>query len=132
MVSYKENQVALRLIRDNFPKSLLWEFNSPHMKQSKQVYIQNVTTKSLVRKTVRFSLQSNIICLEHMRKLENDYIKRYGDFHSFPQFLKRQKIFRTQFVKTKNIDGQENMVTIFHTLRSCPAISGREICLLYK
>ena len=132
MVSYKENQVALRLIRDNFPKSLLWEFNSPHMKQSKQVYIQNVTTKSLVRKAVRFSLQSNTICLDHMKKMENEYIKRYGDFHSFPQFLKRQKIFRTQFVKTKNMDGQENMVSIFHTLRSCPAISGREISLLYK
>jgi hypothetical protein len=132
MVTFQENQVALRLIRDNFPKSLLWEYNLPHMKQSKQVYIQNVTTKSLVRKTVRFSLQSNTICLEHMKQMESAYIKKYGEFHSFPQFLQRQKIFKTHFVKTKNMDGQENTVNIFHTLRSCPATSGREISLLYQ
>ena len=132
MVTFQENQVALRLIRDNFPQSLLWEYNLPHMKQSKQVYIQNVTTKSLVRKTVRFSLQSNTICLEHMKKMECAYIKKYGEFHSFPQFLQRQKIFKTSFVKTKDMDGQETTINIFHTLRSCPATSGREISLLYQ
>jgi hypothetical protein len=132
MVNYKEGQAALRLIRDNFPRSLLWEWNTPHMKQKKQVYIQNVTTKSLVRKSVRFSLQSSLVCLGQMKILEDQYIKRHRNFHSFPQFLKRQNIFRTQFVKTKSTDGQENVVSIYHALRSCPVISGREVCLLDK
>ena len=132
MVNYKEGQAALRLIRDNFPRSLLWEWNTPHMKQKKQVYIQNVTTKSLVRKSVRFSLQSSRVCLGQMKILEDQYIKRHRNFHSFPQFLKRQNIFRTQFVKTKCTDGQENVVSIYHALRSCPVISGREVCLLDK
>ena len=47
MVTYKESQTALRLIRENFPKSLLWQFNAPHMKQSKPVYIQNLTTNHI-------------------------------------------------------------------------------------
>ena len=66
MVTFQENQAALRLIHDNFPKSLLWEYNAPHMKQTKPTYLQNLTTKSTIRKTVRFSLQSSTICLEHM------------------------------------------------------------------
>ena len=132
MVTFQENQAALRLIRDNFPKSLLWEFNGPHMKQSKQTYIQNLTTKSLVRKSVRFSLQSNTICLDHMMKMEYEYIKKYGEFHTFPHFLKKHKIFKTSFVRTKDMDGQTALINIFHTLKSCPATSGREISLLYQ
>ena len=132
MVTFQENQAALRLIRDNFPKSLLWEFNGPHMKQSKQTYIQNLTTKSLVRKSVRFSLQSNTICLDHMMKMEYEYIKKYGEFHTFPHFLKKHKIFKTSFVRTKDMDGQTALINIFHTLKSCPATSSREISLLYQ
>ena len=80
MVTFSENQAALRLIHDNFPKSLLWEYNTPHMKQTRPAYIQNLTTKSTKRKSVRFSLHSSTICLEHMIKMEKDYLKKYGDF----------------------------------------------------
>ena len=132
MGTFKENQAALRLIHDNFPKSLLWEFNGPHMKQSKPTYIQNLTTKSAIRKSVRFSLQSNAICLDHMVKMESEYIKKYGEFSTFPHFLKKHKIFKTSFIRTKTIDGQKSIINIFYTLQSCPATSGREISLLYQ
>ena len=104
----------------------------PHEAIKANIYIQNVTTKSFVKKSVRFSLQSNTICLDHMIKMECAYIEKYGEFHSFPQFLQRQKIFKTTFVKTKDMDGQEATINIFHTLRSCPATSGRDISLLYQ
>ena len=132
MVTYKENQTALRLIRENFPKSLLWEFNAPHMKQSKPVYIQNLTTRSPRRKSVRFSLQSSTICLEHMIDMEIDYLKKYGDFSTFPNFLKKYKIFETSNVKTKLSDGQKSLINIFLTLKSCPATSSRELAILYN
>ena len=132
MVTFNENQAALRLIHDNFPKSLLWEYNAPHMKQTKPTYIQNLTTKSTIRKSVRFSLQSNTICLEHMVKMESDYIKKYGEFSSFPHFIKKHKIFKTSFIRTKTTDGQKSIINIFFTLQSCPATSSREISILYK
>jgi hypothetical protein len=132
MVTFKESQAALRLIHENFPKSLLWEYNAPHMKQTKPTYIQNLTTKSTKRKSVRFSLHSSTICLEHMLKMENDYLNRYGDFSLFPDFIKKYKIFKTYNVKTKSSDGQETLINIFLTLQSCPATSSREISILYK
>ena len=52
MVTYKESQTALRLIHDNFPKSLLWQFNAPHMKQSKQVYIQHCLNIKITYKKI--------------------------------------------------------------------------------
>jgi hypothetical protein len=132
IVTFKENQAALRLIHDNFPKSLLWEYNAPHMKQTKPTYIPNLTTKSTIRKSVRFSLQSSTICLEHMVKIESDYIKKYGEFSSFPHFIKKNKIFKTSFIRTKTTDGQISLINIFFTLQSCPATSSREISILYK
>ena len=132
MVTFKENQAALRLIHDNFPKSLLWEYNAPHMKETKPTYIQNLTTKSTIRKSVRFSLQSSTICLKHMVKIESDYIKKYGEFSSFPHFIKKNKIFKTSFIRTKTTDGQISLINIFFTLQSCPATSSREISILYK
>ena len=132
MVTFKESQTALRLIRENFPKSLLWEFNAPHMKQSKPVYIQNLTTRSQRRKSVRFSLQSSTICLDHMIEMEIDYLKKYGDFSTFPDFLKKYKIFKISNIKTKASDGQMSLINILFTLQSCPATSSREISILYK
>ena len=132
MVTFKESQTALRLIRENFPKSLLWEFNAPHMKQSKPVYIQNLTTRSPRRKSVRFSLHSSTICLEHMIDMEIDYLKKYGDFSTFSNFLKKYKIFETSNVKTKLSVGQKSLINIFLTLQSCLAISSRDLAILYN
>ena len=131
MVTFKENQMALRLIRENFPKSLLWEFNAPHMKQSKPIYIQNLTTKSHIKKSVRFSSHSSTICLGHMFNIEMDYLRKYGNFSTYAKFLKNHKIFKTSDVKTKLSDGQRSLINIFLTLQSCPVTSPREIAILY-
>jgi hypothetical protein len=67
-----------------------------------------------------------------MIKMEMNYLKKYGDFSSFPDFLKKYKIFKTSDVKTKSSDGQMSLINIFLTLQSCPATSSREISILYK
>ena len=132
MVTFKENQTALRLIRDNFPKSLLWEFNQPHMKQSKQVYMQNIEAKTSKKKSVRFSQHSTIFCLQHLIDMEDEYLKKHECFSTFPDFLKKYKIFKYSNIRTKLNDGQQSIINIFLTLSSCPATSSRELAILYN
>ena len=133
MVTYNESQTALRLINNNFPKSLLWEYNHPHMKQSKQTYFQHITLKPSRKKTVRFSSKSCVIYLEDMYRAEQHYIGKYKTFSSFPQYLKtqRHKILKMSNIETKLSDGQVFPVNIFYSLQTCPATSSREISLLY-
>jgi hypothetical protein len=132
MVTYKENQIALRLIHENFPKSLLWEYNAPHMKQSKPVYIQHLATKIHRKKSVTFSTHASTICLQHMYDIEEDYLRNWGNFSEYAKFLKQQKIFTTTYIKTKMNDGQLSVMNIFSTLLSCQDISPRELASLYK
>ena len=131
MVTFKENQTALRLIRENFQKSLLWEFNAPHMKQSKQVYIESIVAKLSKKKSVSFSQHSTTLCLQQMVEMEKQYLKKYEYFSTFPDFLKKHKIFKYQNIRTKLNDGQESVINIFLTLSSCPATSSRELSILY-
>ena len=132
MVSFKESQKALRLINKNFPKSLLWQYNAPHMKQSKQVYIQHSKSKFHTRKTVKFSNYSQEICLENMFNTEKDYLRRYGNFANYIQFLKDHKVFKLSNIRTKVCDGQKSLINIFFTLQSDAVTSPREISLLFK
>ena len=78
MVTYDESQTALQLINNNFPKSLLWEYNHPHMKQSKQAYFQHITLKPSKKKSVQFSSKSYIIYLEDMYRAEQYILKNMG------------------------------------------------------
>ena len=66
-----------------------------------------------------------------MIKMETDYLKKYGNFSSFPNFLKRYKIFKTYVAETKSSDGQKSPINISLTLQSCPALSARELSILY-
>jgi hypothetical protein len=132
MVTYKESQTALHLIHENFPKSLLWQFNAPHMKQTKQVYMQNLTSRLHTKKSVKFASHSQTICLEHMLNIEMDYLRKYGNFSTYAEFLKNHKILRIPDVKTKLCDGQRSLINIILTLQSSPVTSPREIAILYK
>ena len=57
LVNYEESQTALQLIRENFPKSLLWEANQPHRKTSAPTYIHHSETKKSKQRTVKFNDQ---------------------------------------------------------------------------
>ena len=132
MVTYKESQTAFPLIHDNFPKSLLWQFNAPHMKQSKQVYIQHSTSRLRTRKSVKFSSYSQELCLGNMFNIEIDYLTKYGSFSDYIEFLKSHKIFNLSDIKTKVCYGQRSLINVFFTLQSDPVTSPQEISLLYK
>ena len=67
-----------------------------------------------------------------MIDMEKDYLKKYEDFSTFPNFLKKYKIFKISNIKTKLSDGQQSLVNIFLTLKSCPATSSRELAILYN
>jgi hypothetical protein len=131
MVTYDESQTALQLINHNFPKSLLWEYNSPHMKQSKQAYLQHITAEPSGKRSVQFSSKSHIIYLEDMYRTEQTYIKEHGTYSSFPQYLKtnREKALQISVIKTKLSDGQVSPINVFYILQTCPATSAREISL---
>ena len=117
MVTYDESQTALQLINHNFPKSLLWEYNHPHMKQSKQAYLQHITAEPSGKRSVQFSSKSHIIYLEDMYRTEQTYIKEHGTYSSFPQYLKTNR-------------GKALKISVIETnLQTCPATSAREISL---
>ena len=57
LVNFSENQEALRLMRENFPKSLLWGFNAFHRKQTTPKYLYHSSqrqTEKKVKKVTNF------------------------------------------------------------------------------
>ena len=127
LVTFSENQECLKLIRENFPKSLLWEFNSFHRKQSLPAYMHHMNSKV---KHVTFNKQVEVLCLETLIKLECDFIERYQRFDLFPQFLQLNKIFPTSYIATKTEDRDFKNISVYHLLFSCPCTSPKEITML--
>ena len=74
LVSFSERQCAIRLIKDNFPKTLLWDHNQFHRKQSHTKYMfHTCQTTNKVKKTVRFNPISIFVDLGYLINLENDF-----------------------------------------------------------
>ena len=134
LVSFAERQCAVRLLRENFPKALLWEHNQFHRKQNYTKYVFNSTikTKKNVRKSVTFSPDSTYIDLDYLISIENQFLVRYHDFSGFPKFLKSNHILHPHICKTKNHFEVYNVVTPIQTLLSCPCTSAKEIGLLFN
>ena len=129
LVNFQESQEALQLMKDNFPKSLLWEYNAPHRKQSTPRYLQHLTAK--VTK-VKFNPQVQILCLDKLIELENDFLLRYHTFSEFPDFLRKNSILPVTFEDIRSENQNFSYPTVFQFLVSCPCTSVKELNLLFN
>ena len=103
LVNFSENQEALRLMRENFPKSLLWGFNTFNRKQTTPKYLYHSSQRQTEKevKKVTFSDKSEVLCLEQLCKLEEEFLSKYLDFSLFPSFLKSHSVIHPTLVQTK-------------------------------
>ena len=86
-MNYEESQAALQLIRDNFPKSLLWEVNQPHRKTSVPTYIHHSETKKSKQRTVKFNDSVQIMYIGKLMKLEDEFIQTLNIYPNSLHFL---------------------------------------------
>ena len=134
LVTFSENQSAVQLMRDNFPKSLLWEFNSFHRKQTlpRYLYHSSQTSNGKKVKMFRFSDTSEILCLDQLYKIEEQFLKKYVLYSLFPKFLKDHKVVHPLPIQTKLQDSRFIYSSSIQGLLSCPCTSPRELDILYR
>ena len=133
LVTFSENQKAVQLMRDNFPKSLLWEFNSFHRKQTlpRYLYHSRQTLKGKKVKKFQFSENSEILCLDQLIKIEKQFLDKYVLYSLFPQFLKDHKIVHSSPIPTKTRDSRFIFTSSIQVFLSCPCTTPKELDNLY-
>ena len=134
LVNFSENQLALQLMRDNFPKSLLWGHNMYHRKQAPPTYLYHSSqrqTKNKV-KSVTFSEISQTLCLNQLISIEEQFLVMYYDFSLFPKFLKRNNIIHPVSTPTKFENNCFVYSNSMQSLFSCPCTTSKELNILFK
>ena len=132
LVNYEESQTALQLIRENFPKSLLWEANQPHMKTSAPTYIHYSETKESRQRTVTFNDSIQVMYIGNLVKLEDEFIQRFKFFSQFSEFLREKQTFPVEYEPLKSEVSQYRQSTAIHNFFGCPGTTGKELELLLK
>ena len=94
LVTFAEKQLAVQLLRENFPKSVLWGHNQFHRKQTLTKYVFNSTSTSRKKrvKTVTLNTHSEYIELSYLIDVENQLLVKYHNFSDFPKFLKSNNL----------------------------------------
>ena len=134
LVTFTENQKAVQLMRENFPKSLLWEFNSFHRKQSlpRYLYHSKQTINGKKMKQVKFSENSQIVCLDKLVELEEQFLNKYESYSLFPKFLKYNRVVHSTPILTKTNDSCFIFTHAIQNFLSCPCTSTKELNILYS
>ena len=134
LVNFSENQLALQLMKDNFPRLLLWGHNINHRKQTMPRYVYHSSHRQTERqvKHVTFSDTSQTLCLGELMNIEEQFLSMYFDFSLFPKFLKMNNIIHpisspTQF-ETNCFIHYNSMQALF----ACPCMTVKKLNILFK
>ena len=132
LVNFKENQQALRLMKENFPKSLLWGYNAFHRKQTILKYLYHSSQRQNEKKVKRvtFSDKSEILCLGQLFTLEEQFLSKYLDFSLFPCFLKSHSVIHPVLVETKFENSRFVYSNSMQALFCCPCTASKELDLI--
>ena len=88
LVTFSENQRAVQLMKDNFPRSLLWGHNQYHRKQAMSKYVYHSRHRPTDKKVkhVTFCENSHILYKSELIDIEEQFLSLYYDFSVFPAF----------------------------------------------
>ena len=110
----------------------LWEFNSFHRKQTlpRYLYHSRQTINGKKVKRFRFSKNSQILCLDQLIKIEEQFLNKYVLYSLFPQFLKDHKVVHSIPIQTKTRDSRFIFTSSIQGFLSCPCTSPKELDIL--
>ena len=112
----------------------LWGFNAFHRKQTTPKYLYHSSQRQNEKKVkkVTFSDKSEILCLEQLCKLEEQFLSKYLDFSLFPSFLKSHSVIHPILVQTKFENSRFIYSNSMQLLFGCPCTSSKELDLIFN
>ena len=113
---------------------LLWKFNSFHRKQTlpRYLYHSSQTLNGNKVKKFRFSDTSEILCLDQLYKIEEQFLKKYVFYSLFPKFSKDHEVVHPVPIQTKTRDSRFIFTSSIQGFLSCPCTSPKELDILYR